>query len=187
LTLQGSIHPTSATRTSLIFISLGPFGFPLSSDSNSNTRSGEPPVETLNPFHLIQYRAQDWALFSAAAAPDMATRNLLIAGVHKRASSNTTAGAFSPLYNVETGLGVAAGTYPNGFARRVVSRSLIEYSLMVGLSSPAQGAMFSVLALKYVLITLSTHPNPYLKSQRPEQNCHCSSWSNNGLRLQFKY
>ncbi|KAJ7032158.1 hypothetical protein C8F04DRAFT_664746 [Mycena alexandri] len=89
--------------------SLPPFGFPLSSDS-SNTRS-------------------DWTLFSAAAAPDVATRDRLISTVHASASMNSTEGIFPNLYNVETGAGPGAGIYPNGYA------------------SPAQGALFSLLAL----------------------------------------
>ncbi|KAJ7644936.1 hypothetical protein FB45DRAFT_825074 [Roridomyces roridus] len=86
------------------------FGLVLSSESGGNTRS-------------------DWTLFSAAAAPDTTTRDLLISGVHKRASNNATQGPFSNIYNAQTGLGEVAGTYPNGFA------------------SPAQGAMFSLLSL----------------------------------------
>ncbi|KAJ7142232.1 hypothetical protein C8R44DRAFT_974081 [Mycena epipterygia] len=87
------------------------FGFPLSSESGLNTRS-------------------DWSLFSAAAAPDASTRDLLISGVHERASTNVTVtGPFSNRYNVQTGAGGTALSYPNGFA------------------SPAQGAMFSVLSL----------------------------------------
>ncbi|KAJ7875604.1 hypothetical protein B0H13DRAFT_2549988 [Mycena leptocephala] len=86
------------------------FGFPLSSDSNSNTRS-------------------DWTLFSAASAPDPSTRDMLIPAVHKRTSSNSSIGIFPSQYNVHTGQGPGAGVSPNGFG------------------SPAQGAMFSVLAL----------------------------------------
>ncbi|KAJ7787090.1 hypothetical protein B0H14DRAFT_3505952 [Mycena olivaceomarginata] len=86
------------------------FGFALSSESNSNTRS-------------------DWTIFSPAAAPDIETRNLLISGVHKYVSPNLTNGTFPTLFNVLTGLGPGAGVSPNGFG------------------SPAQGAMFSVLAL----------------------------------------
>ncbi|KAJ7189656.1 hypothetical protein GGX14DRAFT_484556 [Mycena pura] len=86
------------------------FGFPLSSDSGFFTRS-------------------DWTLFSAAASANSSTRDLLISGIHKRASLNTSFGTFADVYNVETGLGAGASTYPNGY------------------SSPAQGAMFSVLAL----------------------------------------
>ncbi|KAF7378318.1 hypothetical protein MSAN_00257500 [Mycena sanguinolenta] len=85
----------------------GPFGFPLSSDNTSAARS-------------------DWTLFSAAAAPDNTTRDLLITAVRNHASSNLTGGIFPTLYDVQTGLVQAA---PNTFA------------------SPAQGAMFSVLAL----------------------------------------
>ncbi|KAJ7697167.1 hypothetical protein B0H17DRAFT_978707 [Mycena rosella] len=87
-----------------------PFGLPLSSDSNSSTRS-------------------DWSLFSASAAPDTATRNLLISGVHQRASDNSTAGPFSNTYSALTGAGGTAGVPQNGYA------------------SPAQGAMFSLLSL----------------------------------------
>ncbi|KAF7378321.1 hypothetical protein MSAN_00258100 [Mycena sanguinolenta] len=85
----------------------GPFGFPLSSDNTSAARS-------------------DWTLFSAAAAPDNTTRDLLITAVRNHASSSVTAGTFPTLYDVQTGLVQAS---PNAF------------------SSPAQGAMFSVLAL----------------------------------------
>ncbi|KAF7326594.1 hypothetical protein MSAN_02502900 [Mycena sanguinolenta] len=83
------------------------FGLSLSSDNASAARS-------------------DWTLFSAAAAPDNTTRDLLIAPVRNHASSNLTVGTFPTLYDVQTGLTQAA---PNTFA------------------SPAQGAMFSVLAL----------------------------------------
>ncbi|KAJ7171489.1 hypothetical protein C8R46DRAFT_1263038 [Mycena filopes] len=86
------------------------FGFALSSESNSNTRS-------------------DWTLFSAAAAPDNTTRDRLVSTVRAKASANSSAGTFPNLYNVQTGAGPGAGIYPNGFA------------------SPAQGAMFSLLAL----------------------------------------
>ncbi|KAJ7775994.1 hypothetical protein DFH07DRAFT_951896 [Mycena maculata] len=111
--LHLNVVPSSlyaAESSALQNVAQGPYGLPLSSYSNSNARS-------------------DWALFSAAAVPDTTTQNLLITGVHKRASLNTTAGVFSTLYNVDTGAGTVAGTYPNGFA------------------SPAQGAMFSILAL----------------------------------------
>ncbi|KAJ7911892.1 hypothetical protein B0H13DRAFT_1614136 [Mycena leptocephala] len=102
------------------------FGFPLSDDSNSNARS-------------------DWTLFSAAASPDIITRNLLISTVRKYASSNFTGGTFPTVYNVQTGLGPGAGVSPNGFA------------------SPAQGAMFSVLALNVTHKTVVV-PSPAVSS-----------------------
>ncbi|KAF8169483.1 hypothetical protein K438DRAFT_1983308 [Mycena galopus ATCC 62051] len=85
-----------------------PFGFPLS-NSTSSTRS-------------------DWTLFSAAAAPDTSTRNLLISSVRTHASFNLTNAMFPTQYNVTSGLG-SAGSNLQGWA------------------SPAQGAMFSVLAV----------------------------------------
>ncbi|KAJ7702031.1 hypothetical protein B0H14DRAFT_3527381 [Mycena olivaceomarginata] len=90
--------------------------FPLSSDNNSNTRS-------------------DWTLFSAAAAPDSATRNRLISLVRNHASSNWTGGPFQTLYNVQTGVSL------NGSA------------------SPAQGAIFSVLALNVTNKTVAVPPS----------------------------
>ncbi|KAF7378283.1 hypothetical protein MSAN_00253700 [Mycena sanguinolenta] len=102
-----------------------PFGFPLSSDNASTTRSGT--TSAIDP--LLALMEIDWTLFSAAAAPDNATRNLLISTVRNHASSNFTDGTFPTLYNVKTGLAPAAGVSPNGF------------------SSPAQGAVFSLLAL----------------------------------------
>ncbi|KAJ7195683.1 hypothetical protein GGX14DRAFT_674779 [Mycena pura] len=87
------------------------FGFSLSSDPSSTF-----------------YTRSDWTLFSAAMA-NASARDLLIAGVHKRASLNSSIGAFSNVYNVQTGLGAAPLAYPNGF------------------SSPAQGAMFSIISL----------------------------------------
>ncbi|KAJ6528989.1 hypothetical protein B0H19DRAFT_1333719, partial [Mycena capillaripes] len=76
------------------------FGFPLSTDSNF-TRS-------------------DWTLFSAAAAPDTETRDLLISVVHKSGGANDTKGiAFPNPYNVQTGAGPGPGVAPNGFARLV--------------------------------------------------------------------
>ncbi|KAJ7073128.1 hypothetical protein C8F01DRAFT_269171 [Mycena amicta] len=73
-----------------------PFGVPLSSDSNSMTRS-------------------DWTLFSAAVV-DTTTRDRLISGVHARASLNTTNGTFANLYDAQTGAGIVQGSSPNGFA-----------------------------------------------------------------------
>ncbi|KAJ7194203.1 hypothetical protein GGX14DRAFT_378230 [Mycena pura] len=75
------------------------FGFPLSSDS--------------------AYTRSDWSLFSATVAANSTTRDLLIDGVHKRASFNSLAslGAFSNVYNVRTGLGGTPLAYPNGFSR----------------------------------------------------------------------
>ncbi|KAJ7917724.1 hypothetical protein B0H13DRAFT_2322076 [Mycena leptocephala] len=72
----------------------------------------------------------DWTLFSAATVPDTGTRDLLISAVHKQAGSNATLGPFPNLYNVQTGANL------KGFA------------------SPAQGAMFAILALKWVSSTL---------------------------------
>ncbi|KAJ6467832.1 DUF1793-domain-containing protein [Mycena sanguinolenta] len=92
-----------------------PFGFPLSSENSSAARS-------------------DWTLFSAAAAPDNATRNLLITPVRNHASSNSTGGTFPTLYDVQTGLAQAS---PNTFA------------------SPAQGAVFSLLALNVANQTIA--------------------------------
>ncbi|KAJ7144241.1 hypothetical protein C8R44DRAFT_143399 [Mycena epipterygia] len=119
------------------------FGFPLSSESGVNTRS-------------------DWTLFSAAAAPDTLTRDLLISGVHKRASTNATnTGPFSNLYNVQTGAGGGAGSYPNGFG------------------SPAQGAMFSVLSLsvpnKTVIIPTPAAANASPTSSNLSSNHHTAT------------
>ncbi|KAJ7805079.1 hypothetical protein B0H14DRAFT_3772536 [Mycena olivaceomarginata] len=83
------------------------FGFALSSESNSNTRS-------------------DWTIFSPAAAPDIETRNLLISGVHKYVSPNLTNGTFPTLFNVLTGLGPGAGVSPNGFGRSDVLGTRFE-------------------------------------------------------------
>ncbi|KAF8194036.1 hypothetical protein K438DRAFT_1969332 [Mycena galopus ATCC 62051] len=60
------------------------FGFPLGS-STSGTRP-------------------DWTLFSAAAALDTSTHNLLISAVRKHASFNSTNATFPTRYDVETGL-----------------------------------------------------------------------------------
>ncbi|KAJ7793493.1 hypothetical protein B0H14DRAFT_2393450 [Mycena olivaceomarginata] len=98
------------------------------------------------PFRLISVQT-DWTLFSAAAAPDIETRNLLISGVHKHASSNLTNGTFPTLYNVLTGLGPGAGVSPNGFG------------------SPAQGAMFSVLALNVANKTVVVPSPPASRSK----------------------
>ncbi|KAJ6479162.1 hypothetical protein DFH09DRAFT_1215072, partial [Mycena vulgaris] len=110
-----------------------PFGFPLSSDSSSNTRS-------------------DWTLFSAAAAPDIATRDLLISAVRQRASSNGTTGPFSTLYSVTNGAGAGVGAnISNGFA------------------SPAQGAMFSLLALNVANKTVII-PSPAVANSPPSSS-----------------
>ncbi|KAJ7495352.1 DUF1793-domain-containing protein [Mycena latifolia] len=119
----------STTLTNPALKAQQPFGFTLSSDSDSNTRS-------------------DWALFSAAAAPDTSTRNLLISAVHQRASANNTAGPFSNLYSARDGSGIAVGVSPNGFA------------------TPAQGAMFSVLSLNVPNITVIV-PSPAGSNSSP--------------------
>ncbi|KAJ7915217.1 hypothetical protein B0H13DRAFT_2658900 [Mycena leptocephala] len=114
--VPASIYSDQSTIISNNAAQVPAFGFPLSSDSNSNTRS-------------------DWTLFSAAAAPDPATRNRLISLVRKHASSNLTGGPFPTLYNVQTGVS------PNGSA------------------SPAQGAIFSVLALNVTNKTVVVPPS----------------------------
>ncbi|KAF7304072.1 hypothetical protein MIND_00638700 [Mycena indigotica] len=90
----------------------GPFGVPLSSDSNSITRS-------------------DWTLFTAAAISSVSspTRNTLISGVRARASHNETNGTFANIYNYQTGAGVAQGAYPNGFATPAQGAMLSVLSL----------------------------------------------------------
>ncbi|KAJ7171478.1 hypothetical protein C8R46DRAFT_1263004 [Mycena filopes] len=103
------------------------FGFALSSESNSNTRS-------------------DWTLFSAAAAPDNSTRDRLVSTVRAKASANSSGGTFPNLYNVQTGAGPGAGIYSNGFA------------------SPAQGAMFSLLALDVPNKTVVIPPSSAVSS-----------------------
>ncbi|KAJ7091741.1 hypothetical protein C8R44DRAFT_719651 [Mycena epipterygia] len=111
--LQLNVIPASvyAAESSVLSNNSAPAsGFALSTDNTSTGRS-------------------DWTLFSAAAAPDTVTRDLLVSAVHKYAGSNTTMGTFPNLYNVQTGTGRWPGVSPNGFA------------------SPAQGAMFSILAL----------------------------------------
>ncbi|KAF7329563.1 hypothetical protein MKEN_00219200 [Mycena kentingensis (nom. inval.)] len=82
----------------------------------------------------------DWSMFSAGAAVSDTARDHLISGVHSRAMLNSANGTFSNLYNVLTGAGVAQGASPNGFA------------------TPAQGAIFSLLALNVQNKTISTTP-----------------------------
>ncbi|KAF8180551.1 hypothetical protein K438DRAFT_1938236 [Mycena galopus ATCC 62051] len=123
--VPSSIYTDESTTLSSNSASVPNFGFPLSSDNGSSARS-------------------DWSLFTAAAAPDNTTRNLIISAVHTHASSNLTGGPFSNLYDVQPGVG--PGT-PNGFG------------------SPAQGAMFAVLALNVANQTVVVPPNPNLSGQ----------------------
>ncbi|KAJ7249889.1 hypothetical protein C8J57DRAFT_1355899 [Mycena rebaudengoi] len=127
--IPDSVYALQSTFISTQANTIFPFGIPLSSDSNSNTRS-------------------DWTLFAAASTADSMSRDILISMVHKRASSNTSEGAFPTLYSVENGKGPGAGTYPNGFA------------------SPVQGAMFSILALNLPnqTVTIPSNDSPHLRS-----------------------
>ncbi|KAJ7875615.1 hypothetical protein B0H13DRAFT_1632648 [Mycena leptocephala] len=110
--LKLNVVPASVSGNYLLVLSAAPpFGFPLSSDSNTNTRS-------------------DWTLFSAASAPDPSTRDLLISMVHKRATSNASLGIFPTLYNVGTGQGPGAGQ----------SYSLSVANQTVVVPTPAAGA-----------------------------------------------
>ncbi|KAK7052731.1 hypothetical protein R3P38DRAFT_2763069 [Favolaschia claudopus] len=118
-TAQSSTISTNVKQSQL------PFGPPLSSDSNSNARSGS-----------HRRFLADWTLFSAAAA-DNATRDLLISGAHGYASSNLSSSMFATLYNIQSGSGPGSGVSPNGYA------------------SPAQGAVFSVLALNRLILVPS--------------------------------
>ncbi|KAJ6482672.1 hypothetical protein C8R45DRAFT_1099940 [Mycena sanguinolenta] len=111
-----------------------PFGFRLSNGTTSYTRS-------------------DWTLFSAAAAPDTSTRDLLISAVRKHASFNSTNTTFPTLYNVQTGLGPGAG-------------------IPQGLASPAQGAMFSILALSVANKTVVVPPPAETAGQGSSTNSH---------------
>ncbi|KAJ7662655.1 hypothetical protein DFH06DRAFT_1396782 [Mycena polygramma] len=96
------------------------------------------PIEQRHPLH--------WTLFSAAAAPDVSTRNALISAVHKSASANSSNATFPTVYNAQSGVGPARGVPQNG---------------------PAQGAMFSLLALN-TSFTLAAPPaiGPESKSLR---------------------
>ncbi|KAJ6606126.1 hypothetical protein DFH09DRAFT_1017068 [Mycena vulgaris] len=126
--LQLNVIPASvyAAESSVLSNNSAPaFGFPLSTDSNF-TRS-------------------DWTLFSAAAAPDMETRDLLISAVHKSAGSNDTMvnTTFPNLYDVQTGAG----------------------------PGPGVGAMFAILALNVANETIvippvvsSTASSPYVSN-----------------------
>ncbi|KAK6987445.1 hypothetical protein R3P38DRAFT_2574899 [Favolaschia claudopus] len=91
----------------------------------------------------------DWTLFSAAAA-DNITRDLLISGVHEYASSNVSSSMFPTLYNVQDGSGPGPGMSPNGYA------------------SPAQGAVFSVLALSVANRTVIVPPSESTRDAPPE-------------------
>ncbi|KAJ7195720.1 DUF1793-domain-containing protein [Mycena rebaudengoi] len=124
--IPDSVYALQSTFISAQANTIFPFGIPLSSDSNSNTRS-------------------DWTLFAAASTADSMSRDILISMVHKRASSNTSEGAFPTLYSVKNGKGPGAGMYPNGFA------------------SPAQGAMFSILALNLPdqTVTIPSNDSPH--------------------------
>ncbi|KAF8180898.1 hypothetical protein K438DRAFT_1768092 [Mycena galopus ATCC 62051] len=64
---------------------------------------------------LLNNATQDWTLFSAAAAPDTSTRNLLISSVRTHASFNLTNAMFPTQYNVTSGLG-SAGSNLQGWA-----------------------------------------------------------------------
>ncbi|KAJ6567991.1 hypothetical protein DFH09DRAFT_1155589 [Mycena vulgaris] len=134
-----AIYAQASSSISNQAIKEQPFGFPLSSDSSSNTRS-------------------DWTLFSAAAAPNIATRDLLILAVRQRASSNGTTGPFSTLYSVTNGAGVGVNV-PNGFA------------------SPAQGAMFSLLALNVANKTVII-PSPAVANSSPSSSSSVPPSSN---------
>ncbi|KAF7335620.1 hypothetical protein MVEN_02216900 [Mycena venus] len=130
--VPSSIYEAQSSRLSDKTSTFGP---PLSSDSNSYTRS-------------------DWSMFCAAAAPDTTTRDLLISGVHSRASLNTTSGTFSNIYNAQNGLGLDVNSPQNGFA------------------TPAQGAMFSLLVLsvgnKTVAVPPVAQPAPTSSSSLPK-------------------
>ncbi|KAF9039547.1 DUF1793-domain-containing protein [Hymenopellis radicata] len=64
-----------------------------------------------------------WTMFTAAAASDSSVRDTLISLVHIQAASNASAGVFPTTYSADNGTAIS------------------------GRASPAQGAMFSVLAL----------------------------------------
>ncbi|KAJ7779914.1 hypothetical protein B0H16DRAFT_1359620 [Mycena metata] len=136
-----AVYTAESTSLSTLSTNLPPFGYALSSESSGNTRS-------------------DWTLFTAATAPDNATRNSLISTVHAKASSNASAGTFPTLYNTQTGVGPGAGISPNGFA------------------SPAQGAMFSLLALAVPNKTVIIPPSA-VGSSAPGNTTAAGSHSSN--------
>ncbi|EAU93643.2 glutaminase [Coprinopsis cinerea okayama7 len=80
------------------------------------------PYDSLDPTLMKSH----WTLFTAASVSDSAVRDTLIERVHRRTFWRGTAAAFGTTWNVDTGASIPLG----------------------GRNSPAQGAMFSLLAAK---------------------------------------
>ncbi|KAG2024009.1 glutaminase GtaA [Coprinopsis cinerea AmutBmut pab1-1] len=80
------------------------------------------PYDSLDPTLMKSH----WTLFTAASVSDSAVRDTLIEWIHRRTFWRGTAAAFGTTWNVDTGASIPLG----------------------GRNSPAQGAMFSLLAAK---------------------------------------
>ncbi|KAK7035330.1 hypothetical protein VNI00_011861 [Paramarasmius palmivorus] len=96
-----------------------------------------------------------WTLFTAATTTSNTTRDQLIARAHSRAALNQTAGDNPTTYKTDTG------------------QSFLNY----GQASPAQGAMFALLATR-----LETRPvEPLAPNQAPTDNSGPNRASNAGV------
>ena len=71
----------------------------------------------------------DWMMFAAGTSTDLSTRDLMVSQIQLYASSNQGQSPFPVIYNSESGNPIATNA---------------------GVSSPAIGGVFSLLALKYV-------------------------------------
>ncbi|KAI0057014.1 hypothetical protein BV25DRAFT_1813076 [Artomyces pyxidatus] len=103
--------------------------------SNTNLTFFGVPVDSTNTAVTIS----SWDVFTAAITTDATTRDNLISSVHNRASFNVSAGAFPLDYDSSRG------------------------TTVLGVASPAQGAMFAPLALNIPVASIQvniTNPSP---------------------------
>ncbi|KAK0481514.1 hypothetical protein IW261DRAFT_1334456 [Armillaria novae-zelandiae] len=108
-----------------------------------------------SPLRPQNSHSVDWTLFTAGASNDTTVRDTLISLVHTKAGSNVSAGVFPLTYNPNNGTSIS------------------------GQASPGQGAMFSLMALRCVRLSLQAHLSGGTGSSGNTPNDQSSSSSSN--------
>ncbi|KAI0267468.1 hypothetical protein BC834DRAFT_822339, partial [Gloeopeniophorella convolvens] len=114
--------------------------------STSSFASFGLPVDSLNSDTMTTISS--WNLFAAATTPNTNLRDRFISKVHARASFNASGGAFPLNYDSTHG------------------------STILGVASPAQGAMYAPLALKVPVRSIVVARNDAGSSSSPKKTSH---------------
>ncbi len=143
------IHVSLAFLTRFACLNHGQAGvYGIQYDSSVTNQAKSRMVQSFHfTFRYSNGPCLDWTMFTAGASNDSTLRDTLISLVHTKAGSNISAGLFPLTYDPNEGTsisGQARYAIPI-FASADTNRLLI---------SPGHGAMFSLMTLRYVWLSM---------------------------------